>query len=332
MIQNIFLSLILLFLCLPVRAGLLINEFTTGADGDWVELVYRSDAPAQMDISGLYVTMYYGSNEPLAEEPVTISSDDRDETPWDDRFIVVHVTGIEPDETDRTGDTNGNGYLDLYCGNYSNTFWNTEGVAAIDTDDDPANGGIIDFAAYSNRDGSPNSTMAGYIEKAGAAGQWHIVEEGIQQSCIDIGTSGLESFMSIARSSSDDTGSADDFTVTHFQTPGRENVLKKPEGLKALIKLETKRLYCRKKDHGSLVLPVFCREECSIRLRLFSPVGMMLHRSDLYRDLPPGRREIMIDASVLRKLPHGLIIGKIEALARGGGISAERVFYIVVMR
>ena len=92
---------------------LLINEIACGTSGeDWVELFYQSDEREELDISKLYVTMYYGSNEPLSNDPVTIYSYDRPETPYDDRFIVVNLTNpAMPDETDITGDTNQNGYI-----------------------------------------------------------------------------------------------------------------------------------------------------------------------------------------------------------------------------
>lgn len=285
-----------------------------------------------MDISSLYVTMYYGSNESLAAEPVTISSINREETPWDDRFVVIHVAEPLPDETDSTGDTNGNGYLDVYCGNYSSTFWNTDGVVAIDDDDDPGNGGIVDFAAYSNRDGSPNKTMTGYIEKASSAGAWVLDAKGPQESSINIGADGLTSFMSISRKDTADTNTPEDFVVTPFQTPGRENILRKPENLRRLIRLEAKRLYFQKRKGGSLGLPVFCRDSCNLRIRLFSPAGITLYRSELLRSVPPGRFEIPLGEVLLKRLPMGLIIGQAEAVASGGGESARASFFIVVMR
>src|SRR5271157_3550312 len=85
-----------------LHAQLIINEFVTNTDSDWVELFLAGNERKKMDISNLYVTMYYGTNERLGPEPITIYSYDRPETPYDDRFVVVHLTqpGI-PDETDR---------------------------------------------------------------------------------------------------------------------------------------------------------------------------------------------------------------------------------------
>ena len=169
-------ALIALFILVPasgLQAGLVINEFVTGTSDDWVELSLVGAENEKMDISGLFVTMYYGTNEPLGTEPVTIYGWNRPETPYDDRFIVVHLTGAGiPDETDRTGDTNRNGHIDVYCDNYSGSLWNSDGVVALDSDDDPANGGIIDFVFYSNRDGSPSETILSYVAAAQASGHW----------------------------------------------------------------------------------------------------------------------------------------------------------------
>jgi len=39
----------------------------------------------------------------------------------------------------------------------------TDCVVSIDNDDDPSNNGILDFIAYSNRDGTPNTTIESYM-------------------------------------------------------------------------------------------------------------------------------------------------------------------------
>jgi hypothetical protein len=65
-----------------------------------------------MDVSGLFVTMYYGSNEALADEAVTMRSSDIPGTAFDDRYVVVHLTDAAGrDETDAAGDLNGNGVV-----------------------------------------------------------------------------------------------------------------------------------------------------------------------------------------------------------------------------
>ncbi|MCP4138666.1 MAG: hypothetical protein GY754_47355, partial [bacterium] len=122
--KNVYVLILLICISAAAQAGesegnipLVINEVVCGAtNGDWVELKLRSTGKESMDISNLYITMYYGTNENLAAEPVTIYSYDRPETIYDDRFVVVHLTEPStPDETDATGDTNGNGVVDLYC-------------------------------------------------------------------------------------------------------------------------------------------------------------------------------------------------------------------------
>ena len=167
---------ILIILASPARsfAGLVLSEVAPGTAGaDWVEISYLSEAKGSVDISKLYVTMYYGANEPLSSSPVTLYPYDRRETPWDDRFAVVHLTdAVTPDETDATGDTNGNGRLDLYCNNYLSSLWNGECCAALDTNDDPSDG-MLDFVAWSDCEGEPSATIGKYVEAASSHGQWN---------------------------------------------------------------------------------------------------------------------------------------------------------------
>ena len=192
-------SVLLFTLPAPLFSELLISEFTTNASGDWVEIVLTEGGPAEMDVSALYVTMYYGTNESLAGETVTMRSVDIPETAFDDRYAVIHLSGPSgADETDAAGDLNGNGIRDIYCNNYSGSLWNSDGIVAIDTDDDPGNG-MIDCAAYSNRDGSMNSTIESYILSAAKNGQWVTESGDIQQCSVDIGPNGLESWMSLCR-------------------------------------------------------------------------------------------------------------------------------------
>ena len=131
------LACMLFLLCAGSAAAgeLLISEIAPAtAGGDWVELFFRGACSERLDISRLYVTMYYGENENLSADPVSLSGCDRPDTPWDDRYAVAHpaAPGI-PDETDLTGDTNGNGVLDIYCSNYSGSLWNSDCVVAIDS-------------------------------------------------------------------------------------------------------------------------------------------------------------------------------------------------------
>ncbi len=76
-----------------VRAGLVINEIVCGTSGDdWVEIMLTPDSPGPQDISGLLVTMYYGSNEKLSERPVTLHPAASPDPPGDDRFAVGWLT------------------------------------------------------------------------------------------------------------------------------------------------------------------------------------------------------------------------------------------------
>jgi hypothetical protein len=337
--RKIILLLVSLFMSggADLHASLLINEFVTNTTDDWVELTLTGTARDKLDISRLYVTMYYGSNEPLSTEPVTIYSYDRRETPYDDRFVVVHCAHPNtPDETDRTGDTNGNGYIDIYCANYSASLWNTEGVVAIDTDDDPANGGIIDFVYYSNHDGTPNDTVSSYVVSAQAQAQWRAnTGKNIQQCAVNIGAGGLMSFTSASRKNGSDTNSAADFAITNIQTPGKPNV--------TLPLFMGKRIFkpLRKKitvipGHlifGTGAIPVFVFVPCCMKLRVFSMNGLLVHESPLFPSVKPGLFNLFWNPLLQHHDPHtGLYLCKIEAVTPSLRSSEEETIYIIVSR
>lgn len=317
---------------------LLINEIACGTKGDdWVELTFRGDARESMDISNLFVTMYYGTNEPLAVQPVTIYSYDRPETPYDDRYVVVHLVGAgRADETDLTGDTNRNGWIDVYCENHPDSLWNTDGVVAIDADDDPANGGIVDFVGYSNRDGSVSEAMAGYLRQALDRGQWSsCAEENVQQCMADIGPAGLEPHQSLSRLGSGDSNSAADFRVTSCQTPGRPNAFDEGRSGGGIFSLDKDKITIVPTHPtlggGSIALTV--HETCSIRLRIFNSIGMLVYESPLYRDINPGAFAIRWDSTGKnRPACTGLYYGLVEANNAASRRTLSRIVYIIVSR
>ena len=302
--------IILLFILYPsmLYAQLLINEIACNVVGsDWVELFLYSAQPLSMDISSLYVTMYYGTNEPLSQSPVTIYSYDRPQTPWDDRFVVVHLTDpLTPDECDATGDTNGNGVLDVYCNNYVNSLWNTDCVVAIDTDDDPSNGGIIDFVAYSNRDGALNQTIGQYVASAIQQGQWMGTVS--EEYMVDIGKSGLLEYQSIIRKEVTDSNSLDDFVITPYLTPGRPNILPIKHAKRIFIRVSKKTVLNKKALEQ---LQIFVLQPCILRVRLFSSRGYKIYESPLLSAMPGF---YCIDwVRHLQKIRCGMYLGTVEA-------------------
>lgn len=319
-----------------LSAQLLINEIACATSGDdWVELFYKSNKREKQDISKLFVTMYYGINERLADEAVSIYSYDRAETPYDDRFIIVHYTDTPVvDETDRTGDTNRNGYIDIYCNNYSASLWNSDGIVAIDTDDDPSNGGIIDFVAYSNRDGSPNETISGYVFQAIQQGEWHShIRDNIQTNMVDIGIKGLLSHMTISRDGKDTNGPSD-FKTTTFQTPGKKNIFSESfSGNKRIFRPLRKKITAIP-GHirlGKARIELFIYEVCNIRFRIFSSIGMLIYESPLYSDLLPGRYSLSWKLKGAgRRACTGLYIGHIEASSSKLKRTEKDYIYIIV--
>lgn len=320
-----------------LHAGLMINEFVTNTTSDWVELTLTGDSGEKQEISRLFVTTYYGKNEALSGDPVTIYSHDRKETPYDDRFVVVHLTRPDmPDETDLTGDTNGNGHIDVYCNNYYASLWNTEGVIALDTDDDPSDGGIIDFVYYSNRDGIPNETISSNVEKARSHGQWQAdAAQDMQEGAVCIGKDGLMSHMSVSRKNAADSNGPADFALTNYQTPGKENMTLSLFMGRRLFKplRKTVTIIPGHQIFGSGAIPLFIFIPCCLRLRVFSVTGVMIHESPLFVSVNPGFFNLYWNPALQHiRAVTGLYLCKIEAVNPTLRLTGEEIIYIVLSR
>lgn len=319
----------------PLSGGILLNEISAGGASDWVELKLTGDS-APVDISAFFVTMYYGSNERISGESVTVYPSDIPDTPWDDRFAVIHFTGtVTPDETDSAGDLNNNGVRDLYCANYG--LWNTDCCVSIDSDDDPANNGITDFVAFSNRDGSINSTIASYINSAAGYGMWEsCASPNVQDCCVFIGKDGMNSYSTLSRTGPSDTNSMVDFAVTPYATPGRDNVTGVTGGgdvIRALKKHVTYD-YDRYGAGGEIDIPLFLYGKASLRVRIFNAAGYNVYTGPLLKDIDPGYFTVRINASWIKgRLLAGLYPVSIEAVSCDkGGTGSFPVILVVARR
>jgi hypothetical protein len=327
----VFITIMFITVCLPLRAAVVISEIACGTTGDdWVEIKCQGGSAAE-DISKLYVTMYYGTNERLSEYPVTLYPYDRKETPYDDRFAVVHCAKPDiPDETDITGDTDGDGHIDIYCNNYSGSLWNAECVVAIDTNDDPEDG-MIDFAVWSDGDGSPSDIILGYLTAAVNAGQW-IAHGDISQSCmITVIKGGLPTYGSIIRTTALDSNTASDFSVTFCQTPGHENRIISPEKGQNIFTIRSKTILVMpgKADRkGECVIDV--AEFCNLRMRVFTDIGQMIYDSGLIDNCAPGTRVIEWKGSEFAR--SGLYFARIDGAIPGRKRSSNVKIKFIVTR
>ena len=332
--KKCILSFILLFIFNCATFGaLLINEFATNTSCDWVELTLTTP-DMEMDISGLYVTSYYGESSiaPLAQKPITIRSYNLPETPYDDRYVVIHLTdpyGIS--ETDDVGDLNGNGIRDIYCNNYSASLWNTSGLVAIDNDRDYRNG-MIDCVAYSNMVEPFNSNVKNYVEAAAANGNWVITNGNTQASCVDIGKNGLAPYMSVCRRFGAHTNSAADFFVSRFQTPGRDNLEVSLVPEKNIFKILDKKIFCKMNSQKqSANVRLFVSQSCNLRLRVFGVTGKLIYESPLHRNVDPGFRTMIWEGNSFRKnLPSGIYPAVIEATGNEirGSVNKKLLFIL----
>lgn len=317
----------------PLRGDIFLNEISAGGGTDWIELKLTPDTDS-MDISGLFVTMYYGTNRRIADSPVTLYSRDIPETPWDDRFAVIYFTSVQSgDETDEAGDLNNNGIREIYCDNYG--LWNTDCSVSIDTDDDPANNGILDFAAFSNRDGSINTTVASYISSAIKYGMWHdSVSSNLQDCCSYIGPDGMNSWSTLSRNDAADTNSMDDFVLTPYATPGKENIINTPGVRSGILRPLKKRiLYKPGPASADIELPLFIYTSASLRIRIFNSAGMSIYTGPLLTDVVPGYYTALIRHSDLKgRILTGLYPVSIEAVGSSNGRTESCAVTIIVVR
>lgn len=326
--QIIFLTIF--FYCTSIYGALVINEVSFATNSDWIELK-ATESSDEFDIHSLYVTMYYGTNEPVAKSKTTVKGIDDPGTPFDDRFAVIHFTAENlQDETDEVGDVNKNGIRDLYCNNYG--LWSTDCVVAIDSDDDPSNNGIIDFLAFSNRDGSPNSTITSYLDKAISFNQW-ISYSGNPQDCmVWTGDYASASYSSIARINSIDKNSPEDFVITPYSTPGRENIVHIDVPNKKLISSTKKNITVfLDNSNQNITLPLFLYRECSLKIRIFNSSGTSIFSSTTLKGAAPGYFNPSINSSMLKgRLLTGLYLVQVEAI--DGRVSDNITIYLVVVK
>lgn len=303
-----------------------INEIYFSSSGnDWVELCIYSSEKTSIDISNLYVTMYYSTNEKISQSSVTLYSYDRKETPYDDRYAVIYLTSNKLDETDLTGDTNKNGRLDLYCQNYSGSLWNNEGIVALDTNDDPSDG-LIDFIFYSTCDGAISSSVAGYLQDAIDVGEWVAGSGNVQNYAVVVKS--VLSYNTVSRFNSIDTNTNNDFLISSISTPGEKNNLKNLKSIKCtLFKLIKKKLvFSQKQSHAKI--PLFLKKQCNLTLKIFSANGVLQIKSKKHQNVCPGKFELKF--KMKKKLSPGIYIGLIEGYNDDFHLNQKLKFVVII--
>ncbi|MCK5224840.1 hypothetical protein KAR04_08710, partial [Candidatus Calescamantes bacterium] len=170
---------------------------------DWVELYIKDVGGAGIDISSFLITDMDGTDTSFAGSAVTVHTGD---------YVVVHWIVGEPDETDGTGDTNGNGFVDLYV----------DDTPLTDTDDQAAlmNGAVYyDCAVWANDDGV-GTDIPGDVPTLVVEGQWLIEGASPQES--DCSNSSLYNYSdSLVRISlASDSDNLYDWARTTTLSPG----------------------------------------------------------------------------------------------------------------
>ncbi|MCK4667423.1 hypothetical protein KAU33_11770, partial [Candidatus Dependentiae bacterium] len=174
---------------------------------DWVEIFVKDVGGAGVDISGFMITDMDATDTAFAGTPVTVHTND---------YIIIHWIPGQPDETDATGDTNGNGFVDLYV----------DDTALTNTDDQAAlmNGAIYyDAVFWANNDGTFTAAETTDVQDLVTAGQWQI-KAGAPTQWDGINSRYGYSDSIIRLSTASDSDNIYDWGRTHTYTPGSANI------------------------------------------------------------------------------------------------------------
>jgi hypothetical protein len=151
---------------------------------------------------------------------------------------------------------------------------------------------MLDFAAWSNQAGSLSKTIADYVQSARNQKQWLAAAEVINhRDMTAIPAGGLAPHEALIRASAGDTNTPADFTVTPYQTPGRENLAAGAAGSGCGIFTPCAKtvLYLPQPGPQQCVrIPLLINQPCHLRLRVFRDNGLLLHEGGLQRDVHPG--------------------------------------------
>lgn len=185
--------------------SVIITEVVPNGSPDWAEL-YCVSGP--IDISGYVLTDMDGTDTSLATSSATLQAGDYAVVYWQDGT----------DETDATGDTNGNGYFDLYVSDTSLSA--TDDQLVLDSDDDVSNG-AVDAVVWTDNDGSMVASEVSDGNNLVSYDQWTgTFATNDQSPAVILG----ESSQSIGRTSlTTDTNSKNDWQIFTTQTPGEAN-------------------------------------------------------------------------------------------------------------
>lgn len=219
----------------------IINEIAPAEPsdtGDWIELKCIS---GEVDISSWTLRTYLSQSNPpsFASAPVILKDTDEPSTPYDDRFVVIHLVKTaeeaEADETSATGDLNGNQVLDIYFYIYSGLSSKEDYLILMN-----GSGGIEDVAITSNTDGTVSSTFRTELEQTVGLlcpEQWlyngneftdsyisSLSDSELEEALIDV--SKIEEGRSVARKNDTDTNTKEDWMLLRVSTPGTENIQK----------------------------------------------------------------------------------------------------------
>ncbi|MFH1239130.1 MAG: lamin tail domain-containing protein [bacterium] len=183
-----------------------ITEVSFASGNDWVELYNWGSE--EVDISHFMLTDLDGTDSALAAEPVTLKPA---------QYAVIHWDDTGVDETDRTGDTNGDGCIDLYVSDTDLSSTDDEVVlmtAAV-------SGDYIDAVCWSNLDGVYDNTDLKLLAEKGVWAAVSLIESDAWSNSKEVVN---EAVIGRKPSLYEDTNSKNDWYLYPTPTPGTENL------------------------------------------------------------------------------------------------------------
>lgn len=187
-----------------------ITEVAFSAATDWVELYNYGDMA--IDISAFMLTDLDGTDSRLADVKTTL-------TPG--KYAVVYWDEAGIDETDGTGDLNGNGVIDLYIAD----------TGLSSTDDEIAlmsavsGGQYIDAVCWSTGSGEFASSEDKDVKLLVDNDQWIISGDTVTKSDCWVDSGTIKSDQSIGRRTAmgTDNNTKNDWFLFKLSTPGEDN-------------------------------------------------------------------------------------------------------------
>ena len=170
------------------------------------------------------------------------------------------------------------------------------------------------------------------MKSASDAGEWINCSSGNPQDCmINTGENGMNSYSTLSRERGD-TNSPEDFILTPYSTPGRENIINPPDSGNSTAEPLTKKIiYKPGISPGIIPIRIMVHKKSSARVRIFNTAGTGIYSSKLIKEINPGYFTLEVKASEIKgKKLTGLYPVKLEVYSEGR--TERSTLYLIIIR